>query len=201
MVVDVRTDHEFAVKFGTNFDFQGINFPKLRWSLTDVKRNWKESPPVEDLHELDGVETDVRLMLLSRRALGSEEIQGTDYDKYRGLLEPKPRATHSGIPFKVKQEVWKEVVLIRQKKAKMFRLDPQLAHSASEFMSAMTIKVAAIMEYSRPTRHASAFNKAFERYEVSLHPALPSNWTEIEVEQFLRNIWAFSFALSSYLAG
>ena len=190
------------VNFDANLSFTGIHFPKLRWCLTDVKRKWKENKVEESIElDLDGLETDVRFMLLSSRVLCSDDIRDTEYDKYRGFLEPKPRATNSGIPFQVSKEMWKDVVLIRHKKARVFRLNPLLTFGASDFMSKMAVCVSSIMEYSRPTRHASAFSRVFERCEVSLSPVMPSDWADSEIEQFLRDIWAFAFALSSYLAG
>ena len=73
--------------------------------------------------------------------------------------------------------------------------------SASEFRKSLSINMNEVTEYSRPTKHASAFNKVFTRCEVAVKAGLPNSWGNTEsVEKLLRDIWAFGFAFASHLS-
>lgn len=199
-LVEIHTDQEFCVLTDEAFNFHEIMYPKLRWCAVDVKRAWQENPEDHDITDLDGVETDVRFVLQTRHALRSEDIRGTAYEQYRDILQSQNHAHASRCPFVVKPEVWKEVALIRHKKSRIYKLDEDLA-MLSEFRKALRISVNEVTEYSRPTKHASAFSKVFTRWEVVVKAGLPNSWSNSEaVEKLLRDIWAFSFALASHLS-
>lgn len=199
-LVEIHTDQEFCVLTDEAFNFHEIMYPKLRWCAVDVKRAWQENPEDHDITDLDGVETDVRFVLQTRHALRSEDIRGTAYEQYRDILQSQNHAHASRCPFVVKPEVWKEVALIRHKKSRTYKLDEDLA-MLSEFRKALRISVNEVTEYSRPTKHASAFSKVFTRWEVVVKAGLPNSWSNSEaVEKLLRDIWAFSFALASHLS-
>ena len=201
-MVDFHDDHEFCMRFDRDLKFFEFKFPKLRWCVTDVKRTWQERPETSDVTELDGIETDVRFLLQSRRALAPADIRGTGYEKYRDALKPAPRARSADCPFVVKEEVWKDVALIRHKKSRIYRLDPDLpSSSTSEFRRSLTVYFSDVTEYSRPVRNVSEFNKVHTRCEVSVQAALPSSWgNSDEMKRFLRDIWAFAFAFSSHVS-
>ena len=198
-VVQILTDHEFCVKLDKDLRFVEIGFPKLRWCAVDVKRTWKENPEEHDVTDLDGVETDVRFALMTRRALPNDQILGTTYEQYRDVLLPQthPRASRS--PFVAKQELWKDVALVRHKKSRIYRLDPSRYNwFESNFRKSLSIRVIVVTEYSRPTKHASAFSKVFTRCEVACKPELPNSWGNTQAwKSHLRNVWAFAFALAS----
>ena len=100
----------------------------------------------------------------------------------------------------VKPEIWKNVALIRHKKARIFRLG-ESADSASEFKKSLCVSVNEITEYSRPKKDASTFNKVFTRCEVVVKAGLPSSWSNTEaVEKLLRDSWAFGFAFATHLS-
>lgn len=73
--------------------------------------------------------------------------------------------------------------------------------AVSEFRKSLCVSVNEITEYSRPTKHASAFSKVFPRCEVAVRAGLPNSWSNSEsVEKLLRDIWAFGFALASHIS-
>lgn len=198
--VEIHTDHEFSVVTDRDFRFKEVKLPKLRWCAVDVKRAWKENPENQDVTDLDGVETDVRFVLKTRPALSSDDIRGTSYEQYRDALQPQPQLKPSSCPFVVKPEIWKNVALIRHKKARIFRLG-ESADSASEFKKSLCVSVNEITEYSRPKMDASTFNKVFTRCEVVVKAGLPSSWSNTEaVEKLLRDSWAFGFAFATHLS-
>lgn len=199
-LVEIQTDHEFCVLTHKDFTFHEIRYPKLRWCAVDVKRAWRENPEDHDITDLDGIETDVRFVLQTRHALRSEDIRGTSYEQYRDTLQPQHHPQPSRCPFVVKPEVWKDVAMIRHKKSRMYKQDAYITME-SEFRKALCISVNEVTEYSRPTKHASAFSKVFTRWEVVVKAGLPNSWSNNEaVEKLLRDIWAFSFALASHLS-
>lgn len=199
-LVEIHTDHEFCVLTDGAFNFLEIMYPKLRWCAVDVKRSWRENPEDHDITDLDGVETDVRFLLQTRHALRSEDIRGTAYEQYRDTLQPQHSAQASRCPYAVKPEVWKEVALIRHKKSRIYKLNEDLAMQ-SEFRKALRISVNEVTEYSRPTKHVSAFSKVMTRWEVVTKAGLPNSWSNSEaVEKLLRDIWAFAFTLASHLS-
>ena len=140
------------------------------------------------------------LSLQTRRALRPDDIRGTSYEQYRDALQPQrhPKPTRS--PFVVKQEVWKDVAMIRHKKSRMYRIGESIG-AISEFRKSLCVSVNEITEYSRPTKHASAFSKVFTRCEVAVRAGLPNSWSNSEsLEQLLRDIWAFGFAFASHMS-
>ena len=197
--VEIHTDHEFCVITNKDFSFREITYPKLRWCAVDVKRAWRENPEDHDVTDLDGIETDVRFVLQTRHALRPDDIRGTSYEQYRETLQSQGHPKPSGCPFVVKPDVWKEVAMIRHKKSRMYKLDEKAM--GSEFKKSLCISVNEVTEYSRPTKHASAFSKVFTRWEVTVKPGLPNSWNNSEaVEKLLRDIWAFAFALASHMS-
>ena len=129
-----------------------------------------------------------------------DDIRGTSYEQYRDALQPQRHPKSTPIPFVVKQEIWKDVALIRHKKSRMYHVD-QSAGSVSEFRKSLCVGVNEITEYSRPTKSASAFNKVFTRCEVAVKAGLPNSWSNADsVEKLLRDIWAFGFAFASHLS-
>lgn len=198
-LVEIHTDHEFIVITNKDFTFHEIRYPKLRWCAVDVKRAWRENHEEHDVTDLDGIETDVRFVLQTRHALRSDDIRGTSYEQYRDTLQPQAHPKSSRCPFVVKPELWKDVAMIRHKKSRMFKLEEHMAME-SEFRKGLCISVNEVTEYSRPTKHASAFSKVFTRWEVTVKTGLPNSWSNSEaVEKLLRDIWAFAFALASHL--
>ena len=198
--VEIHTDHEFCVIMSKDFSFHEIAYPKLRWCAVDVKRAWRENPEHHDVTDLDGIETDVRFVLQTRHALRPDDIRGTSYEQYRDTLQPQSHPKPSRCPFVVKPDVWKDVAMIRHKKSRMYKLDEVMA-MGSEFRKSLCISVNEVTEYSRPTKHASAFSKVFTRWEVTVKPGLPNSWGNSEaVEKLLRDIWAFAFALACHMS-
>lgn len=129
-----------------------------------------------------------------------DDIRGTSYEQYRDALQPQHHPRSPAIPFVVKQEIWKDVALIRHKKSRMYQVDKS-AVSVSEFRKSLCVGVNEITEYSRPTKQASAFNRVFTRYEVAVKAGLPNSWNNTDsVEKLLRDIWAFGFAFASHLS-
>ena len=199
-LVEIHTDHEFVVITDKDFTFREIRYPKLRWCAVDVKRAWRENPDDHDVTDLDGIETDVRFVLQTRHALRPDDIRGTSYEQYRDTLQSQLHPKPSRCPFVVKPEVWKDVAMIRRKKSRIYKLDEHVVME-SEFRKGLRISVSEVTEYSRPTKHASAFSKVFTRWEVTVKTGLPNSWSNSEaVEKLLRDIWAFSFALASHLS-
>lgn len=197
---EIHTDHEFCVTADKDFNFHEIKLPKLRWCAVDVKRAWKENPEDHDVTDLDGVETDVRFVMQTRRALRIDDIRGTSYEQYRDALQRQRHPKESRSPFVVKPEVWKDVFMIRHKKSQVYRPGASLS-AVSEFKKSLCVSVNEITEYSRPTKHASAFSRVFTRCEVAVKAGLPNSWSNSEsVEKLLRDIWAFGFAFASYLS-
>ena len=197
--LDIHTDHEFNVRFNQDLKFHEIGYPKLRWFVADVKRTWQEEADAEG-SELDGAEHDVRFMLLSRRSLGSHDIRGTDYDKYRDVLKPKHHVDGE-CPFEVDNDVWKDVVLVRHRKSRKFRSDPVPGGMTSLSRPAFSVEINDVTEYSRPTREVSKFSKVLPRCEVSVQVELPSNLVDgDEIKQLLRDIWAFAFDFSTEMS-
>ena len=139
-------------------------------------------------------------LLQTRRALRPDDIRGSNYEQYRDALQPQPHAQSNRSPFVVKPEIWKEVAMIRHKKSRIYRVKDSTC-TVSEFKKSLSVSVNEVTEYSRPTKHASAFSKVFTRCEVAVRAGLPTTWSNREsLEQLLRDIWAFGFAFASHMS-
>ena len=90
--------------------------------------------------------------------------------------------------------------MIRHKKSRIYRVKDSTC-TVSEFRKSLSVSVNEVTEYSRPTKHASAFSKVFARCEVAVKAGLPTTWSNREsLEQLLRDVWAFGFAFASHMS-
>ena len=193
---------EFYVRFNQELNFIEVKFPNLRWCMVDVKRPWQRRPDRDVTQDgdqgdddviLDGWETDVRFLLQSRYALAPGDIRDTKYAKYQRILEPGTIER----PFAVKEELWKDVRLIRFNKSKKF----SCASRQGGFLSGLTAYLNEVREYSRPSQRVGKFREEHTRCEVSLEVTLPEDLTAKDtVEKFLCEVWNFAFALSSFVS-
>ena len=145
---------------------------------------------------LDGWETDVRFLLQSRYELQLPDIQDTKYAHYQQVLEAGNQAQSQ--PFSVREDLWKDVRLIRFVKSTKFTR----AAAGEDFLSGLTVYVDEVSEYSRPAQEVDVFRRKISpRWEVSLEAALPRDLTEKQtVKTFLNEVWEFSLALSSFVS-
>jgi len=198
---------EFYVRFDSDLNFVEIKFPNLRWCMVDVKRPWQQRPyhdAIQDGREtdddvmLDGWETDIRFSLQTRYALGPCDIRDTKYAKYQHILEP----SNAERAFKVQEDLWKHVRLIRVSKLRKFtRVSPP-----GSFLSGLSVYLAEVTEYSRPNSEVDDFKKEVTRWEVSLEATLPTDDEQgisfkfpakETMKRFLHEVWKFAFSLSS----
>ena len=198
---------EFYVRFDSDLNFVEIKFPNLRWCMVDVKRPWQQRPyhdAIQDGREtdddvmLDGWETDIRFLLQTRYALGPCDIRDTKYAKYQHMLEP----SNAERAFKVQEDLWKHVRLIRVSKLRKFtRVSPP-----GSFLSGLSVYLAEVTEYSRPNSEVDDFEKEVTRWEVSLEATLPTDDekgilfkfpAKETMKRFLDEVWKFAFSLSS----
>ena len=214
-------DTEFYVRLDNNLAFIDIKFPNLRWCMVDLKRTWKARPN-RDLRNdaqavagirypeghvthcntranddiiLDGLETDIRFLLHSRYEMSPQETRDTKYEQYQDVLR-KGSQMHSGRPFVVKEDQWKDVRLIRFIKSTKFKRDS----AERDFMSNLTVYLDEVTEYSRPSHQVGVFQKQITRWQLSIEAALPEDLTEKEtVKRFLHELWKYSLCLSSLL--
>ena len=211
-LVDICDDDvEFYVRFDNKLKFVEIKFPNLRWCMVDVKRPWQQRPDrdvVQDGCEadddimLDGWETDIRFLLQTRHALGPSDIRDTKYVKYQRILEPSNNVR----PFKVQEDLWKQVKLIRVSRLRKFtRVSPP-----GGFLSGLTVYLDEVTEYSRPKPEVNVFEREVTRWEVSLGATLPTDDEERisfkcpakeTMKTFLKEVWQFAFSLSSFVSG
>ena len=215
-------DTEFYVRLDNNLGFIDIKFPNLRWCMVDLKRTWKARPNL-DLRDdaqavagimypeghvtqyntranddiiLDGLETDIRFLLHSRYEMSPQDTRDTKYAQYQDVLRWGSQM-HSGRPFVVKEDQWKDVRLIRFIKSTKFKRDP----AERGFMSNLTVYLDEVTEYSRPSHQVGVFQKEITRWELSIEAALPEDLTKKEtVRRFLHELWEYSFSLSSFLS-
>ena len=204
-------DVEFYVRFDNKLKFVEIKFPNLRWCMVDVKRPWQQRPDrdvVQDGREadddvmLDGWETDIRFLLQTRFALGPSDIRDTKYVKYQRILEPSNNVR----PFKVQEDLWKQVKLIRVSRLRKFtHVSPP-----GGFLSGLTVYLDEVTEYSRPKPEVNVFEREVTRWEVSLGATLPTDDEERisfkcpakeTMKTFLKEVWQFAFSLSSFVSG
>ena len=61
--------------------------------------------------------------------------------------------------------------MIRHKKSRIYRVKDSTS-TVSEFRKSLSVSVNEVTEYSRPTKHASAFSKEFTRCEVAVKAGL-----------------------------
>ena len=211
-LVDICDDEvEFYVRFDNSLNFVEIKFPNLRWCMVDVKRPWQQRPGhdvVQDGREadddvmLDGWETDVRFLLQTRYALGPSDIRDTKYAKYQRILQ----SSDAMRPFKVQEDLWKQVKLIRVSRLWKFKhLSPP-----GGFLSGLTVYLGAVTEYSRPKPEVNVFGREVSRWEVSLEATLPTDDEQRmsfkcpakeTMKTFLNEVWQFAFSLSSFVSG
>ena len=190
-LVDIREDDsEFAVRFDTKLKFKEIKIPNLRWCVADVKRTWiaSENP---DNDVIEHGELDIRFLLQSRYALDPDDIMGTKYAKYEQILE----AGLAGQAFKVKEDLWKHIKLVRFGRTHKFSRSSPGRGSSMDF----SVYLDEVTEYSRPAEY-SQFKHQSTRWEVTFQPKLPEDLTaRTTMKTFLEDVWAFSFALSSFV--
>ena len=96
------------------------------------------------------------------------------------------------------KDVWQDVSIIRHKKTETYRAEA----SQDPFLSSLAVFVHEVTESSRPsTADQSEFKTKFTRCEVTVKPQLPGNLRDKEaIEHFLRDVWDFAFAFSSYVS-
>ena len=210
-LVDICDEEvEFYVRFDKKFSLVEIKFPNLRWCMVDVKRHWQQRPDhdvrqddreADDDVTLDGREIDIRFLLQTRYALGPCDIQDTKYAKYQRILGPSNTARS----FKVQEDLWKHVRLVRVGKLKKF------THVSTQggFLSGLAVYLDEVTEYSRPKTEVDVFGREVTRWEVSLEASLPTDDKERISFQFpakevmkcfLKEIWHFAFSLSSFVS-
>ena len=96
-----------------------------------------------------------------------------------------------------REDEWMDVRLTRFIKSTKFKRDP----AERGFMSKLTVYLDEVTEYSRPSHQVGNFQKQITRWELSIEAALPEDLTEKEtVKRFLRELWEYSFSLSSFLS-
>ena len=211
-LVDICDDEvEFYVRFDNKLKFVEIKFPNLRWCMVDVKRPWQRRPDHDVIEDgrvtdddvmLDGWETDVRFLLQTRNALGPCDIRDTKYAKYQHILEP----SDSVRSFKVQEDLWKHVRLIRVSRLRKFKhVSPP-----GGFLSGLTVYLNKVTEYSRPAKsQVDDFGKVVTRWEVSLEATLPTDDEQgisfkfpakETMKRFLHEVWKFAFSLSSFVS-
>ena len=210
-LVDICDEEvEFYVRFDNKFSLVEIKFPNLRWCMVDVKRPWQRRPDhdlrqddreADDDVTLDGWEIDIRFLLQTRYALGPCDIRDTKYAKYQRILGPSNTAR----PFKVQEDLWKHVRLVRAGKLKKF------THVSTQggFLSGLAVYLDEVTEYSRPKTEVDVFGREVTRWEVSLEASLPTDDKERisfqfpakeAMKSFLQEIWQFAFSLSSLVS-
>ncbi|XP_028390591.1 uncharacterized protein LOC114515528 [Dendronephthya gigantea] len=197
-----REDVEFYVRFDNAFRFVDVRFPNLRWCVTDVKRKWKR--PQSDRNRphadseiaaevsLEGNEIDMRFLLQSHATLQSDKIFDTHYKEYVDILKA---GTNAEKPFTVKENLWKDVRMIRLSKCKVFKLCEDVQ---DDFLSNLAVYLQEIKELSRPGEKPGDFKTEYSRWEVSFRIAPPENFEKkASLRKFLRRLWDFAFALSN----
>jgi hypothetical protein len=138
---------------------------------------------------------DIRFLLQSRATLKPDEISDTNYKQYVNILKPDPSAEK---PFIVEENLWKDVRTIRFTKSRKFKAS---AHVENEFLSALTVYLYEVEEYSRPCEDPGQFKTKRIRCEVCLKTELPEDFgTKTTLRNFLRQLWDFAFALSTYVS-
>lgn len=197
--VTIKDIDELSVKFDDRLCFKELRFSPLRWCSTDIKRRWKERRNRAGNQE-DGAESDIRFLLQSRRSLNKDEIHGTEYEVYMDIMQnmpPTSKVTKKQKQlFEIKEDLWKQVFMVRHKKTRRFRDLSSDQDSASLF-----IDITEVTEYSRPKAECSCFRKVFTRHELNLElepPLLSAD--ESTLSQFLLKVWRHAFRLSDSLS-
>ena len=161
--------------------------------MTDVKRRWQQRPDHtdDDGIRLDGWESDVRFLLQSRSTLQPEDIPETKYARYQCVL--KAGKQDCGVPpFSVREDLWKDVRLIRSVESTKF---------TKGLMRNLAVSLDKVTEYSRPSQQVNQFGSKSTRWEVSLKAVIPKDLTDKDtVEKFLKDVWTFSLDLSSFVS-
>ena len=181
---------DFYVSYDSDLCPTSFTLPRLRWFLADVKRRWKSRGMSPGTATLDGCECDVRLMLGTSREFTLDEVRAGDYEKYMSILEPNPTPffprNSRRHPFKIREELRKNLQLVRQKEKVMFHR-PQC--QTNVYLNKVT-------EYSR-LNSSGEFRKVFHRHELVIKPGLPASWENAdEVDRFLKKTWKLAFRLA-----
>ena len=143
----------------------------------------------------DGREIDLRFLLQSRATLQQDEISGTDYEQYTNILKP---ALDTDKPFSVDKNLWKDVRMVRISKCRKLTGSTD---ANTDLLSALTVYLDKVEEFSRPREDPGDFKCNFTRCEVCLKTALPDDFgTKLKKRNFLRQFWDFAFALSTYVS-
>lgn len=194
-------DVEFYVQFDKKLKFIEFSFPKLRWCMVDVKRQWQlPQDPDDDERDdiiLDGGESDVRFLLQSRYILQPQDTPQAKYERYQRVLQVSNQCDSSDLPFSIQEDLWKDVKLIRSVKSTKFTQKQE----NRGLLTDLTVSLDEVHEYSRPTQSVNKFGKVKSRWEVSLKAVLPKELTDKDmVQKFLEDVWKFSFQLSSFVS-
>ena len=144
---------------------------------------------------LDGREVDIRFLLQSRARLEPHEIPGTSYEPYVNILKPAPNANK---PFYLDENLWKNVTIIRSTKCTKFQVHADIEN---DFLSALTVYLDEVKEFSRPCESPGEFATEASRWEVALKTPVPENFgTKSTLQKHLRQLWDFAFVLSNCMS-
>ena len=122
---------------------------------------------------LDGREVDIRFLLQSRARLEPHEIPGTSYEPYVNILKPAPNANK---PFYLDENLWKNVTIIRSTKCTKFQVHADIEN---DFLSALTVYLDEVKEFSRPCENSGEFATEASRWEVALKSSPREFWNKV----------------------
>lgn len=142
---------------------------------------------------LDGNEIDMRFLLQSVSTLQSDKVLDEHYKEYMDILKP---VTNAEKHFSVKENLWKDVRMIRLAKCQVFKLCEDVR---DDFLSNLRVSIQEVKEFSRPAEQPCHFKTEASRWEVSFRIVPPEDFEKkASLRKFLRQLWDFAFALSNY---
>ena len=203
ILVTVNTDDgtECDITYDDDVRPKWIRSPKLRWFVADVKRPWCQRSSVPEQafapDMINGLECDYRLMVRSFENLNPNAVEKLRHKKYLDILRPRGgvvgKPVKSSCPFQINLELRNNLSLVRHHvKQQVYAY----SSSEQEFLSSTTVSLDEVTEYSR-LKVNGTFASVFKRFEMTLQPELPTNWTSREVmEKFAWHVWSLSFEIA-----
>ena len=203
ILLTVNTDEGMEGNITYNSDVRptSIRTTKLRWFVADVKRPWQQrtSHPEQEFAPdmINGLECDFRFIMRSFQSYAPNEVE--KYKKYFDILRPRAGpgvavAGNATCPFQINLDMKSHLGIVRHHVKQKVFANP--SSTTQEFLGSTKVSLDEVDEYSR-LRPNGSFASVFKRFEMTLEPQLPANWTSREVmERFAWNVWSLAFEIA-----